>query len=186
MTASTKRPPIPPRNVPTDDDQPIVTSAHLATEIGWPLSELEFGLIVASNAFSRWMVRCMAAAGANDLAPLDILVIHNVNHRGREKRASDICLVLNVEEAHTVTYSLKKLSRAGFVEGTRRGKEMYYSTTEKGRELCEAYRRVREQCLVKSFNLMFNIASGEVRESATLLRTLSGLYDQAARTATSL
>jgi predicted MarR family transcription regulator len=27
------------------------------------LSEFEFGLIVAWNAFSRWAVRCMAAAG---------------------------------------------------------------------------------------------------------------------------
>lgn len=182
----TAEPPKPPRDIPTGDNQPIVTSAHLATEAGWPLSELEFGLIIASNAFSRWMVRCMSAAGATDLSPLDILVLHNVNHRSRDKRVSDICLVLNVEEAHTVGYALKKLTRAGYVQGTRRGKEMYYATTDDGRDLCEAYRGVREQCLVKSFNLMLDIASDDVRDSATLLRTLSGLYDQAARTATSL
>lgn len=169
-----------------NQDPPIVTSAHLASETGWLLSELEFGLIIASNAFSRWTVRCMSAAGAPDLAPLDILVLHNVNHREREKRVADICLVLNVEEAHTVAYSLKKLGRAGLVEGTRRGKEMFYGATDDGRALCEAYRSVREQCLVRSFTLMAEIGSAEVRDSATLLRTLSGLYDQAARTATSL
>jgi predicted MarR family transcription regulator len=166
--------------------QPIVSSDHLATEIGWPLSELEFGLIIAYNAFSRWMVRCMTAAGASDLAALDILVLHNVNHRKREKRLGDICLMLNIEEAHTVGYALKKLVRSGFVEGNRRGKEMHYATTETGRKLCEDYRRVREQCLVNSFNLMFEATLSDVRADATLLRTLSGLYDQAARTATSL
>ncbi|MHA1538378.1 MAG: winged helix DNA-binding protein [Alphaproteobacteria bacterium] len=166
--------------------EPIVSSDHLATEIGWPLSELEFGLIIAYNAFSRWMVRCMNAAGAPDLAALDILVLHNVNHRKREKRLGDICLMLNVEEAHTVAYALKKLTRSGFVEGKRRGKEMHYATTETGQKLCEDYRRVREQCLVNSFNLMFEPTLSDVRADATLLRTLSGLYDQAARTATSL
>jgi len=173
-------------NASKEASEPIVSSDHLATEIGWPLSELEFGLIIAYNAFSRWMVRCMTAAGASDLAALDILVLHNVNHRKREKRLGDICLMLNIEEAHTVGYAIKKLIRAGLVEGNKRGKEMNYATTEAGQKLCEDYRRVREQCLVNSFNLMFEASLSDVRSDATLLRTLSGLYDQAARTATSL
>ena len=31
------------------------------------LSEFEYGLIVAGNAFNRWVVRCMAAAGLKEL-----------------------------------------------------------------------------------------------------------------------
>ena len=92
--------------------RPIVSSAHLVSEASPELNEFEFGLISASNAFSRWIVRCMAAAGIADLGPLDVLVLHSVNHRDREKRGADICFVLNVEDGHTVSYSLKKLIRS--------------------------------------------------------------------------
>ena len=56
------------------------------------LSELEFGLILLGHAFDRWMVHCAAASGVADLSPLDVLVLHTVNHRGRGKRLADICL----------------------------------------------------------------------------------------------
>ena len=35
------------------DGRRIVSSRHLADGEGWELSELEFGLIIAFNAFSR-------------------------------------------------------------------------------------------------------------------------------------
>ena len=49
----------------------IVSSSHLVSPRSRELSELEFGLIVAWNAFSRWAVRCMAAAGCPDLTITD-------------------------------------------------------------------------------------------------------------------
>ena len=45
----------------------IVSSSHLVSPRSAELSEFEFGLIVAWNAFSRWAMRCMAAAGVGDL-----------------------------------------------------------------------------------------------------------------------
>lgn len=169
-----------------ENPTPIVSSEHLASETGWQLSELEFGLTVANNAFSRWMVRCMAAVGYPDLAPLDVLVVHNVNHRQRPKRVADICFMLNVEDTHTVTYSLKKLLKAGLVEGDRRGKEVFYQTTDTGADACRRYREVREECLIASLQMLDQNAGANVRDAATLLRALSGLYDQAARAAASL
>ncbi len=165
---------------------PIVSSEHLASEEGWQLSELEFGLTIANNAFSRWMVRCMAAVGYPDFAPLDILVVHNVNHRQRAKRVADVCFMLNVEDTHTVTYSLKKLLKAGLVEGDRRGKEVFYQTTAAGAEACQRYREVREECLIASLRMLEDQGGANIRDAATLLRALSGLYDQAARAAASL
>ena len=64
----------------------IVGSAHLVSEEAVELSELEFGLITAGNAFNRWIVRCMAAAGWPELSATDVLVLHSVNHRERPKR----------------------------------------------------------------------------------------------------
>lgn len=164
---------------------PIVSSAHLAAGKSAELSELEFGLIVASNAFNRWMVRCINAAGLPDLSPLDVLVLHSVNHRNRAKKSADICLVLNVEDSHTVTYSLKKLLKHGVVASEKRGKETFYSITEKGEGICRSYSEIREDCLVDSLRTL-GFSNADLGSIASFLRGISGLYDQAARSAASL
>lgn len=163
----------------------IVSSAHLVSERAAELSEYEFGLIVAANAFDRWVVRCMAAAGVPELSPLDVLVLHGVNHRDRAKRLADICLVLNVEDTHVVNYALKKLHKAGLVAREKRGKEIFHSATAEGEAACQRYREIRERCLVASYRSMSR-EGAELANTAELLRALSGLYDQAARAAASL
>lgn len=163
----------------------IVSSRHLADGEGWEASEFEFGLIIAFNAFSRWMVKCMAASGHTEMSPLEILVLHNVNHRGRDKRLSDVCFLLNVEDTHTVNYALRKLSKAGLILSEKRGKEVFYRTSPEGAALCEAYRDVREQCLIEGLGRM-DISGEELSEIGAKLRTLSGQYDQASRAASSL
>ena len=161
----------------------IVSSSHLISPRSRELSELEFGLIVAWNAFSRWAVRCMAAAGCPDLTITDVLLLHHVQHRARNKKLADICFVLNYEDTHVVAYSLKKLLAAGLVQAEKQGKEVFYSPTPLGEGFVQKYRGVRESCLVKNLDTELNADIGEL---ARLLRTMSGLYDQAARSATAL
>lgn len=163
----------------------IVSSRHLASSDGWQLSEFEYGLIIAHNGFSRWMNKCMSASGMPDLTPLEILVLHNINHREKHKRLSDITFLLNIEDSHTVNYALKKLQKASLIKGEKRGKEMFYSTTQEGFDLCDRYRDIREQCLLDSLNHTVK-SNDELSEIAAALRTLSGLYDQASRAASSL
>jgi predicted MarR family transcription regulator len=170
---------------PVEEVTPIVSSEHLTSPDSWQLSEFEYGLIIAYNAFSRWMMRCMSATGHVDFSPLDILVLHNVNHRRREKRLIDICFVLHVEDQHTVNYSLKKLVKAGLVGREKRGKEIFYSVTEEGDSACEQYRKIRERCLTSSYRAM-DQESAEMSQTAALLRMMSGMYDQASRSASSL
>jgi len=160
-----------------------VSSSHLVSPRSLELSEFEFGLIVAWNAFSRWAVRCMAAAGRADLTITDVLLLHHINHRARNKKLADICFVLNYEDTHVVAYSLKKLVAAGLAQAARAGKEVFYSPTPHGEAVVRQYREVREECLVKSLDTELNADIGEL---ARLLRTMSGMYDQAARAATSL
>lgn len=167
------------------DSRRIVSSRHLAEGEGWELSELEYGLIVAFNAFSRWTTRCMAAAGQPDLSPLEILILHNVNHRGKDKRLSDICFLLNIEDSHTVNYGLRKLLKAGLLASEKRGKEVFYRTSAEGAELCAAYRDVRRQCLLDG-PAGAEPPGTDLREIARSLRALSGHYDQASRAAASL
>ncbi|MET4579735.1 winged helix DNA-binding protein [Ottowia thiooxydans] len=184
MTGTRKN--APPRSTPTAGERiRILSSAHLANGPHAELSELEFGLIIAHNAFSRWVMRCMSAAGEPDLAFNDILVLHHVHHRERGKKLADICFTLNYEDAHVINYALKKLASLGLVSGEKTGKEVLYTTTADGAALIERFRDVRGRCLLAS-------AEGEQADGdshshvASRLRLLSGLYDQAARAASSL
>jgi len=164
---------------------PIVSSSHLAAGSVSELSEFEFGMIIANNAFNRWAVRCMAAAGMPDMTITDVLVLHHINHRAREKKLADIAFTLNIEDTHVVNYSLRKLQTLGLVETARRGKEVLYSTNEAGQAICARYAEIRESLLVSS--LAGDLAdTSQLAEFARHLRMLSGLYEQAARAAASL
>jgi predicted MarR family transcription regulator len=160
----------------------IVTSQHLVSPRCPELSEVEFGLAIVGNAYSRWLVRCMAAAGLGDLAALDVLVLHHVNSQQQEKKLADVCFVLNVEDTHVVSYALKKLVGLGVLDTSKRGKEVFFRTTDAGRAACERYRQVREACLIPGFGSSAE-ENARLGELAALLRTLSGRYDQAARAA---
>ncbi|MGE3067602.1 MAG: winged helix DNA-binding protein [Hyphomicrobiaceae bacterium] len=164
---------------------PIVSSAHLAAGASPGLSEVEFGLILAGHAFERWMVRCMAAAGVPDLSPVEVLVLHTVRHRDKPKKLADICLVLGIEDTHVVSYAVKKLLAAGLVASRRSGKEKLISATRQGSEACTRYHQVRERLLVKPVKST-GLPDPMLSELGALLRALSGHYDQAARSATSL
>ena len=173
----------------------IVSSSHLVSEKAAELSDIEYGLIVGWNAFGKWMVKAMATAvadagvmvtGGTDLAVLDILCLHSVNHRERPKKLGDICFKLNVEDSHTVNYALKKLIKMKLVSSEKHGKEVFYATTASGVDLCFKYRAVREACLVNCFADFDRGKGAELSEVARQLRLLSGLYDQAARSATNL
>lgn len=173
-----------------DSMQPVVprlfvSSAHLVSPRSQELSEFEFGLILVSNAFMRWVVRCMAAAGLKDLTPLDVLLMHHVNHRAREKKLADICFMINIEDTHVVAYALKKLVGLGLVQSEKRGKEVLFSTTRAGQDYITRYREVREACLVAALSKEGS-ENARLGEMAGFLRFLSGMYDQAARAATSL
>jgi predicted MarR family transcription regulator len=144
------------------------------------LSDLEFTLIILTNGFDRWVEKCMEAAGLRGLGALDVLVLHAVNHRARDRRVADICMVLNVDDVHLVSYALKKLQSAGLVISTQRGRERHYRATAAGDAACLSYRRVREEFLVSGLAW---IAAGRnvVPETAAFLRTMTALYDQAGR-----
>ncbi|MEJ2042320.1 MAG: winged helix DNA-binding protein [Reinekea sp.] len=161
----------------------IVSSSHLS-ESGTELSEFEYALTMANNAFSRWLIHCMAAAGNKELSSIDILILHNVHHRERPKRIADICFMLNIDDTHTVSYSLRKLGKLGLVSSEKVGKETFYTTSDSGATLCLKYRDVRKDCLVDSLATL-GVSREELGNMAKFLRTMSGVYDQAARAAAS-
>jgi predicted MarR family transcription regulator len=127
----------------------------------------------------------MSAAGLKDLMPLDVLVLHHVTHRARNKRLADICFIMNVEDTHLINYSLKKLQNLGVVVSSKSGKDVTYASTESGLDYVNRYRAIRESCLINALNANDGL-NRDIGELARLLRLLSGIYDQAARSAASL
>ena len=91
-----------------------------------------------------------------------------------------------MDDSHTVNYALKKLIKMKLISSEKHGKEVLYATTGSGVDLCLRYRAVREACLVKGFVGYDGEKGAELGEVARQLRLLSGLYDQAARSATNL
>ena len=166
-------------------ERPIVSSAHLVSPHSAQMSEFEFGLIVAGNAFHRWVVHCMSAAGLKDLTALDVLVLHHVTHRARNKRLADIAFIMNVEDTHLINYALKKLQSLGMVASSKNGKEVTYAPTESGKASVDRYREIREACLIDALQADEGL-NQDIGQLARLLRLLSGIYDQAARSAASL
>ncbi|MEJ8474671.1 winged helix DNA-binding protein [Roseibium algae] len=164
---------------------PVVSASHLASGAMPALSEIEFAVTMMVNAYQRWMVRCMAASGSEGLSALDVQVLHSVNHRGRVKTLADLCLVLNIEDTHTVTYALKKLEKSGLVESGRRGKEKIAKITASGENACLEYRRLREALLVEPMKAL-GLDENELSKLAATLRLVSGNYDQAARAAAAM
>ncbi len=157
----------------------IVSSEHLVSEASTELSEFEYGLIMVTNAFNRWMVRCMSAAGAKDMTAVEVSPLHHVSHRDRKKKLADICFVLNIEDMSKICTSRPTRSRSwsraamGYVKSEKMGKEVFFSATQAGRDLCLKYREVRESGLTNE----------QIGEAAQLMHNASGLYDTAARIA---
>ncbi len=84
-------------------------------------------------------------------------------------------LVLNIEDTHLVTYSLKKLDANKLLATGRRGSEKTVSLTPKGNEVVQRYRKVREALLVKSVKsagLDEQRLSGDCRADAGAVRPL--------------
>ena len=163
---------------------PIVSASHLA-DGGMPaLSEMEFALVILSNAFQRWITRCTSAAGGEGLSAIEVQILHAVNHRERDKSQSELCMMFNIEDTHVVAYALKKLEALGLVESGRRGKEKTARITRDGADLCLRYRDLREKLLIESVKSL-GLDESRVSEIAALMRVMSGQYDQASRAAAS-
>ena len=146
----TKVAPLPARAAPRKTKAPgIVSSSHL----GLGQERRALGARVRPD---RRLERVLALGGSlhgrrrlPELTITDVLVLHHICHRARNKKVGDICFVLNVEDTHVVAYSLKKLLAAGLAQGEKVGKEVFYSPTrgrrDGGREVPRGARGVPDR-----------------------------------------
>lgn len=144
------------------------------------MTQFELAMIVAKHAQEQWGLRCAAAAGLKGYSHMDLLVLHMVGYGS--KRLADICFALNVEDTHVVSYALKKLQRAKLVSSQKIGKDTFFAPTPQGNKFVSDYRTLRKRYLIKTIAKMSG-SRPELEQLTDMLRMLSGLYQQAARSA---
>ena len=90
-----------------------------------------------------------------------------------------------MHKAECCFYALKKPQTLGVVASQKNGKEATYAATDLGRTHVQRYREIRESCLMDALKAD-DALNRDIGELAPLLRVLSGMYDQAARSAASM
>jgi len=110
------------------------------------LSEFEFGLMIASEAFNRWVVRCMGARGCATSPPWTWWSSTVSITRTREAAQRHLFRP-QYRGCHLVTYALKKLvAWSGRAQPARKDRVRDHGG---GRDMCSRYRKVRDACLIE-------------------------------------
>ena len=146
------------------------------------LSELEIALTVLWNSVRRWMMQRSKSNTVNGLSDLDVFLLHLLVYRDRPLRAIDLSFALSVDDMHLVTYALKKLVRLGTITSKRVGKEVFYAAAEKGRKHYAEFLEDRKRYLEPAMQYVTGGAY-DLDAVNSLLRQISGIYEQAARAA---
>jgi len=148
------------------------------------LSELELTLTVLWNCVRRWLSQRSNSRGVSGLSDFDVFLLHLLVYRNRPLRGNDLAFALSIDDMHLVSYSLKKLTRLGFTSSEKIGKEVFYTALEKGKEHYVDFLKDRKKFLEPAMKFISH--DHDISSLSTVLRALSGVYEQAARSAASV
>jgi predicted MarR family transcription regulator len=151
--------------------------------VGDLLSEMELALTVLWNSVHRWVSQRSQAGNISGLSDLDVFLLHLLVYRKKQLRAIDLAFALSIDDMHLVSYALKKLQRQNLISGSRIGKEVFYLPTTTGEQHYVAFLEDRRKYLKPS--MQFISHEHDLKSLNVLLRALSGVYEQAARSAAS-
>ncbi len=146
------------------------------------LSELELALTVLWNSVRRWMNQRSKTSIVNGLSELDSFLLHFLVYRNRELRANDLAFALSIDDMHLVLYSLKKLVRLGTVAIRKKGKDVFYGATPDGVLHYREFIRDRGTYLEPALHYITR-EDYDLEQQTKFIRALSGVYEQAARSA---
>jgi len=146
------------------------------------LSELEIALIILWNSVRRWISQRSKGSAVKGLSDLDDFLLHFLVYRNRPLRGIDLAFALSVDDMHLVTYSLKKLTRLGTITAERVGKEVFYRAADKGRQHYQEFLEDRSRYLEPAMRFLTG-REQDLESVTSLIRAMSGVYEQAARAA---
>lgn len=148
------------------------------------LSELELTLTVLWNSVRRWLSQQNNSSTINGLSDLDVFLLHLLVYRNRKLRGVDLAFALSIDDMHLVMYSLKKLTKLGLMSSSKVGKEVFYDSTRQGKEHYAEFLKARKRFLEPALKPGMETAVSFEQLNAAL-RSLSSMYEQAARAAAS-
>lgn len=148
------------------------------------LSDFELSLTILWNSVKRWMSLRSTEGVLNGLSNLDVFLMHLLVYRDRQLRANDLAFALSIDDMHLVSYSLKKLVRLEAITSSKVGKEVFYKAGDKAKAHYEEFLTDRTRFLEPALKHL-SYGDYDLESLSQLLRALSGVYEQAARTAAS-
>jgi predicted MarR family transcription regulator len=147
------------------------------------LTELEYALMRTMEAFGRWQTECAAASSGIGLSGPENALLHIIRMNERPKSLKDIARLTNRDDIPNLQYALRKLVSLTLVDRTGEGRlGTVYSVTQQGRDITDAYARLRKALLLGYTQGVPDMESRMLMTAQTL-DLLSGMYEQSARVA---
>ena len=168
-------------------------SAAAAMDYRWHLAqspvevqttELEFALMRAFEGFGRWQTECLGSV--LDLAATgpENAMLHIIRMNDRPKTIKDLARLTNRDDVPNIQYSLRKLIGAGLVDRKGSGRSgVTYQVTAEGLRVTDDFGALRRRLLIAEVEGLPGFAA-RLAEATRTLNLLSGIYEEAARTAT--
>jgi len=157
---------------------------HLATdpfEIG--VTELEYALMRTFEAFGRWQAECLANVADLQATGPENAILHVIRMHDRPKSIRDIARLTNREDIPNIQYSLRKLNKAGLIKRMGSGRAgVTYTVTEEGRRITDRYAEIRKSLLISMLKELQH-SDERFRQATSTLELIGGIYEQAARIA---
>lgn len=157
---------------------------HLArTPLEMDVAEIEYALMRCYEAFGRWQAECLASVIEFSASGPENALLHIIGMNERPKTIRDLAHMTNREDIPNIQYSLRKLLKAKLITRTGSGRSgVTYDVTALGRRVIERYADIRSALLVEAITRVPKLTS-RLAESAHTLELMTGIYEQAARTA---
>lgn len=167
-----------------NDETLLDRSWHLArTPLEIDVTEVEYALMRSYEAFGRWQAECLATVVEFPASGPENALLHIIGMNDRPKSIRELAHMTNREDIPNIQYSLRKLTKNGFVSRTGSGRSgVTYEVTVLGRRVIERYTDVRSALLIDAVARVPGL-SARLEHAARTLDLMTGIYEQSARTA---
>jgi predicted MarR family transcription regulator len=157
---------------------------HLATDpFEISVTDLEYALMRTFEAFGRWQAECLASIADIQASGPENALLHIIRMHGRPKSIKDIARLTNREDIPNIQYSLRKLNKAGLIRRIGSGRSgVTYTVTDEGLRITEAFAHIRRSLLISMLKELHH-SGDKLRQAGTTLELVGGIYEQAARIA---
>lgn len=172
---------------PDPDNEELDLSWHLSentAEVN--TTEMEFALMRAFEGFGRWQSECLASVSDLAASGPENALLHIIRMNERPKSIKELARLTNRDDIPNIQYSLRKLVGSGLVEKQGSGRSgVTYQATEEGRKVTDHYGAIRRKLLIERIQGVPGL-NEQLSEVTKVLHTLTGIYEEAARSAATL